>query len=169
MNLDSQVTSQMKQDFITLNTFIIKTTKFISKVAVITSIASLSTLFLISHSTSAAELTVNVKEIGDNKGHLMVALFSGQASYTSGKSQWTSKVKVGNSQEVVTFSDLPDGEYAIKLFHDTNDNQKLDFNMIGIPKESYGFSNNVGQFGQPDYKEASFTVKENTTIDINLF
>ena len=78
-------------------------------------------------------------------------------------------VKVSKSEEVITFSDLPDGEYAIKLFHDENDNKKLDFNMLGIPKESYGFSNNVGQFGQPDYKEAKFTVKENTMIDINLF
>ena len=41
--------------------------------------------------------------------------------------------------------------------------------MLGMPKESYGFSNNVGRFGQPDYKDASFTVKENTTSDINLF
>ncbi|NQY34340.1 MAG: DUF2141 domain-containing protein [Alteromonadaceae bacterium] len=152
-----------------LTTFMKKTAKFISTVIVFTSIASLSTLFLISHSASAAELKINVKEISENKGHLMVALFSGKESYTKGKSQWSSMVKVSKSEEVITFSDLPDGEYAIKLFHDENDNKKLDFNMLGIPKESYGFSNNVGQFGQPDYKEAKFTVKENTMIDINLF
>ena len=40
-----------------------------------------------------------------------------------------------------TFKDIPCGEYAIKLYHDTNMNQALDKNFLNIPKEQYGFSN----------------------------
>ena len=150
-------------------TMIKKAVQVISTTVVMGSIATLSSIFLISQHANAAELTVKVSDIGDEKGHLMVALYSGEESFTKGKSGWSSKVKVTQSEEAITFSDLPDGDYAIKMFHDENDNQKLDFNMLGIPKESYGFSNNVGRFGQPKYKEAKFNVKENTTIDINLF
>ena len=33
---------------------------------------------------------------------------------------------------------LPEGEYAISLFHDENENKELDTNFIGIPKEAFG-------------------------------
>ena len=37
---------------------------------------------------------------------------------------------------------LPAGRYAIAVLHDENSNRKLDRNMIGFPKEGFGFSNN---------------------------
>jgi uncharacterized protein (DUF2141 family) len=55
------------------------------------------------------------------------------------------------------------------MYQDENDNNELDFNLIGIPKEGYGFSNNVGQFGAPEYVKAKFIIKENTAINIALF
>ena len=42
------------------------------------------------------------------------------------------------------------GKYSIQYFHDENNNNELDANLIGIPKEGYGFSNNaIGNFGTP--------------------
>jgi uncharacterized protein (DUF2141 family) len=38
---------------------------------------------------------------------------------------------------------VPHGEYAIAVFVDVNGNGKMDKNFLGIPKEQYGFSNNV--------------------------
>jgi uncharacterized protein (DUF2141 family) len=37
---------------------------------------------------------------------------------------------------------LPPGRYAVAALHDENSNHKLDRNMIGWPKEGFGFSNN---------------------------
>jgi uncharacterized protein (DUF2141 family) len=37
---------------------------------------------------------------------------------------------------------LPLGRYAIAVLHDENSNHKLDRNLIGWPKEGFGFSNN---------------------------
>lgn len=37
---------------------------------------------------------------------------------------------------------LPPGRYAIAVLHDENSNHKLDRNMMGWPKEGFGFSNN---------------------------
>jgi uncharacterized protein (DUF2141 family) len=37
---------------------------------------------------------------------------------------------------------LPAGHYAIAVLHDENSNHKLDRNLIGWPKEGFGFSNN---------------------------
>jgi uncharacterized protein (DUF2141 family) len=52
------------------------------------------------------------------------------------------------------FGDLAAGEYAVMLFHDENGNQKMDSNLLGIPTEGYGFSNEAkGRFGPPKFSE----------------
>ncbi len=37
---------------------------------------------------------------------------------------------------------MPPGDYAVAAIHDENRNAKLDRNLIGIPKEGFGFANN---------------------------
>ena len=152
-----------------LTTMIKKTSTFIATTALLSGIASLSTVLLMSSHANAAELIVNVNKINTIKGHIMLGLYADEASYKQGTPVHSARVKVSKNQTKITFAELPEGEYAIKLFQDENDNNKMDMNMMGIPKESYGFSNNGGRFGQPKYKEAKFSVKDNTSIEINLF
>ena len=53
--------------------------------------------------------------------------------------------------------EIPAGTYAVGYYVDVNENEKLDTNFFGIPKEEYGFSNNVrGKFGPPTFESASF-------------
>jgi uncharacterized protein (DUF2141 family) len=136
---------------------------------VLAAVSSLSMILLLSQHAVAADLTVNISDIEQGKGYVFVALYTSEKDYKTGKASFHSKVKAENGKEVTIFENLPNGEYAIKIFQDENDNNKMDFNMMGIPKEGYGFSNNVGMFGAPEYKEAKFTVKESTAIEIDLF
>ena len=42
-------------------------------------------------------------------------------------------------------------------------------NWMGIPKEPYGFSNNVmGRMGPPDFEDASFEVSADTEVIVTL-
>ncbi|MFT5758370.1 MAG: hypothetical protein ACI9LM_003111 [Alteromonadaceae bacterium] len=132
-------------------------------------LGALAMIVMLSQSVHAADLTINISEVESGKGAVMVALYAGEAAYKSGKATFVSQVTAVTEKESVTFKDLVDGEYAVKIYQDENSNDALDFNMLGIPKEGYGFSNNVGRFGQPDYKEAKFTVQENTVIEMELF
>jgi uncharacterized protein (DUF2141 family) len=64
---------------------------------------------------------------------------------------------------------LPYGEYAIAIFVDANRNGKMDKNFLGIPKEQYGFSNNVmGRMAAPSFEQAKFKVTGPTTQNITL-
>ena len=64
---------------------------------------------------------------------------------------------------------IPHGEYAISLFVDSNGNKKIDKNFLGIPKEQYGFSNNVmGRMSAPTFDQAKFLVAGPTTQNIKL-
>ena len=69
----------------------------------------------------------------------------------------------------LVFEDLPAGDYAVSVMHDANKNGELDKTAIGIPKEGFGFSNNVlGRFGPPKFKEAKFTMPLEKTLVITL-
>jgi len=76
---------------------------------------------------------------------------------------------VGNSVEY-TFTNLAMGSYAVYVFHDEDNDRKLNTNFIGMPKEGIGVSNNAkGHFGPPKYNDAKFDFnKPEQTITISL-
>ncbi len=67
----------------------------------------------------------------------------------------------------VTFTNVEAGEYGITLFHDKNNNKQMDFEANGMPKEMYGVSNNVMNFGPPQWSDAKFEVAE-TPIEMEI-
>jgi uncharacterized protein (DUF2141 family) len=55
---------------------------------------------------------------------------------------------------------LPAGRYAVAALHDENSNHKLDRNMIGWPKEGFGFSNNPKvNLSAPSFDTAAMNVE----------
>ena len=74
-----------------------------------------------------------------------------------------------NPQDLEINIMLPHGEYAITFFVDSNGNFKMDKNFLGIPKEQYGFSNNVMCImSVPSFDQAKFTITEPTLQNITL-
>jgi len=63
---------------------------------------------------------------------------------------------------------LPEGRYAIAAFQDLNNDSKLNRKFFVLPKEPYGFSNNVGRYGPASFNKAAFLLSEDTPITINL-
>jgi uncharacterized protein (DUF2141 family) len=104
------------------------------------------------------KLTVVVSNVKGEKGYVRVAL------YNSGKSFMvtpfkTAEAKAKDGHVMVVFPDIPEGDYAATVLHDLNDNKKMDENLLGIPKEGFGFSNDaMGAFGPPGFKECLFPV-----------
>ena len=66
-------------------------------------------------------------------------------------------MKVRNTQARCDFEDILPGTYSLTVIHDENMNGKLDTNLLGIPTEGYGFSNDVkALLGAPSFSAASF-------------
>ena len=56
------------------------------------------------------------------------------------------------------------GAYALVMYHDANANGVLDQGPFGLPREGYGFSNNVRPFlAPPSLRSASFVVAAGDT------
>ena len=65
----------------------------------------------------------------------------------------------------ISFDSISRGKYAIQFFHDENENQKMDFSLIGIPKEKFGSSNNVKPIlGPPKFEKMLFNLTENKKV-----
>lgn len=64
--------------------------------------------------------------------------------------------KIENGKAIFNFEELKPGTYAIMVFHDENDNNRMDFEPNGMPKEDYGMSNNVMAMGPPTFDQAKF-------------
>jgi uncharacterized protein (DUF2141 family) len=63
---------------------------------------------------------------------------------------------------------LPAGKYAVAVFQDIDNNNKLDRWLGLLPKEPYGFSNNVGKYGPASFDNAAFDLTKDKTISIQL-
>ncbi|SNR54432.1 DUF2141 domain-containing protein [Hymenobacter mucosus] len=68
-------------------------------------------------------------------------------------------VKPAGQSQISLPVDLPNGEWAVAITQDTNNNDKLDKNMVGIPTEPFAFSNNVRpRLSPPDFEDCKFVV-----------
>jgi len=104
-------------------------------------------------------LKVKVHNIQDVKGSLKLAIYDREDHFLKDAVTWGDTLIIDNIASF-TFYDLKEGTYAVSIFHDENDNGKLDANFIGIPSEPYAFSNNAkGKFGPPSFEDCQIEVK----------
>jgi uncharacterized protein (DUF2141 family) len=129
--------------------------------------------FTIAFSRTEAEkgtISITIKGIENKGGIMMIALFTEEDKFLKTPS-YAKEVSISNETEIeVIFEDIPYRRYAFSIFHDLNENGELDSNMIMIPKEPIGFSNNYfPKFGPPKFKNAAFDLdKEHIRMTVNL-
>ena len=116
------------------------------------------------------QLTIKISNIESKKGTIEIGVFNKETNFL--KKSATLKeysIKVENNSAIITITDLPKGEYAISMYHDENSDNECNRNFMGIPKEAYGFSNNIKpKFGPPKYKDCKFNFSGNTTLHIKM-
>ncbi len=118
---------------------------------------------------SEGTLRVSIENVKKGQGKIMLAVYAEAEHFLSEVTFRSIQHEVSESGVVrLEIDDLPYGTYAISLYHDENNNGKMDANFIKIPKEPYGFSNNArGMFGPPKFKDAQFSF-DNTSTEIRI-
>ena len=100
-------------------------------------------------------------DVGERKGAVMVAVFDSQAGYDKNTPVKAERLPLSAGAGAVktTFRGLKPGRYAVKAFHDLNDDGAMNVNMFDMPIEPFGFSNNAPvRFGPPAWSAAAFEV-----------
>lgn len=112
-----------------------------------------------------------VSNFENNKGLCRACIFSNESSFNGEGGTPVQCVTAGirDKEASLSFTNIPPGIYAIFLFHDTNNNNRMDKNFLGIPKEGYGASRNRLPFAAaPGFQENKFQVAPNSSVRLHI-
>ncbi|WP_115461488.1 DUF2141 domain-containing protein [Winogradskyella aurantiaca] len=128
-------------------------------------------LFSVMSSVTVAQNTysieVTIENLKSDDGKVLVGLYNTEKDFLEDTFMGEVGVIKDKTTKVV-FNNVPSGTYAVSYIHDANDNDKMDTNFMGIPKEGYGCSNNAkGFMGPPKWEDAKFELTESISITIN--
>lgn len=115
---------------------------------------------------------INVSGIRSEKGQIILNVFKNNEDYEHEKVYKKivfEKKKIENGIMTIT-CDLDQGIQGITLIDDENKNGELNKNLIGIPKEGFGFSNFVFEkLKKPAFNDFKLTVKpQNNKVTIKV-
>ena len=118
----------------------------------------------------SSSVRVVVTGLSPATGPVEISLFDAAESFMVEPYLQQSGTADENGSFETEFVSLPDGEYAVVVVHDANDNGKLDRGFLGFGGEGYGFSNNAQSwFGWPDFEDVKIMVDQPATlVEINL-
>lgn len=125
---------------------------------------TLSTLF-------ASDINVKVTNILNKNGKIVIGLFNKDDDTFADMLKFYKGIHldIDDTKVIYRFKNLPNGIYAIAVFHDKNKNKVLDKNFLGMPQEGYGFSNNIRPIVRSaTFKESKFVLNEEKNISIKL-
>ena len=129
----------------------------------ITTYLLFSSGFTVEHNL-VSTITLMIEGVDDPVGEIRIAIFDSENRYLENPSL-ADVVPASQTKIEWQIKNLAYGQYAIAVYHDKNKNGELDTNMLGIPLEDYGFSNNArGRFGPASWSQAKFTVNERTAV-----
>jgi uncharacterized protein (DUF2141 family) len=120
----------------------------------------------------ASDLKVEIEGVRSGSGTIMIGLYDNADGFIAAIKHSTEvgllndktrlagmALRAAPGTRNAVFMQLPPGQYAIIVFHDENDNGRLDENAWGVPTEGYGFSNNAqGILGAPSFDAAKITL-----------
>jgi uncharacterized protein (DUF2141 family) len=124
--------------------------------------------------SAQGSIQLSVGGARNSTGAILYSLFKDGKGYPDqpALAYYKGRVAIGKEGKVqVEIDSLLPGQYAIALLHDENGDNKMNTSALGLPKEGYGFSNNVmGLFGPPSFTKASLSLKkgERKWVRINL-
>jgi uncharacterized protein (DUF2141 family) len=105
------------------------------------------------------KIVVKIEGFKNNNGVVHICIFD-----TSGRKDFpcpshvvaSKKIIIGDLRALAVFDSIPYGQYAISMYHDEDGDGKLKTNILGMPVEGIGFSNNVRpKLGPPSFKDAA--------------
>ncbi len=121
-------------------------------------------------SASANELTVAVSGLRSLEGVVHIAVYDREDAFPSRQALAGTAVEPAGDGVLAVFSDLPEGRYAVAVFHDENANGRFDRGPFGLPREGFGFSNDAPVlFGPPSFRQAAVALpEEGKTINVRM-
>jgi uncharacterized protein (DUF2141 family) len=117
-------------------------------------------VLVIAEPAFAARIIVTVSGVRNAAGGVYIGLYATPSKFLNGNQvDAMKKVRASTGPITVMFDNLPPGNYAVGAYHDENNNDHFDTDLIGQPLEGYALSNGVrAVMAKPTFQQAAFTV-----------
>ncbi len=116
-----------------------------------------------------AQLSIELSGLRDKKSNIWLAVYHNADDFLTEKRIREYVFPVNGSSMQWIIRDLPPGNYAISVYQDLNDNQKLDRGIFNQPVEPFGFSNSKHPyFRSPTFGQCDFNYNTQLTLQIEL-
>jgi len=134
-------------------------------------------LFALFHSANAdaqpkmetATLEVMVTGLQADTGTVWIGVYASQEDWQNQREHAAGQVEVIDGRASARFEDVQSGTLGVQVFHDANDNGDFDKNMLGMPRERYGFSNNpFPRMRGANWDEAVFSLEPGQTGTVTI-
>lgn len=115
------------------------------------------------HGATPGTLQVNIDGLRSARGTVRCFLYNSEKGFPKNQdAAFASAIgAINGGKSRCEFTNVPDGNYAVSVYHDENNNQRLDSNFLGIPKEGVGASNDAkASMGPPKYQDALVAINE---------
>jgi uncharacterized protein (DUF2141 family) len=108
----------------------------------------------------AGQINLTITGARNADGIVRCGLFASAAGFRQpGKEASESTGKVSGGRASCSFKSVPNGTYAVAVFHAERGERTMDIGLFGKPKQGVGFSRNPSiAFGPPGFDAAAFTV-----------
>lgn len=118
------------------------------------------------------KISIEIANIRSEKGLIRLALYDHKDQFPNDPSRFYDFEKTfkQDGSMYLELVDIPQGIYVISVLDDEDENDKMKFNLLRMPREGYGFSNNIKpRHKSPPYEECSFQIdKEIVYLKIEI-
>lgn len=116
-----------------------------------------------------AALSLVIDGLAIQTGRIWVGVYDSADAWdaqTEVRTQW---VDIVDARATLLLEGVPTGEIGVQVFHDANGNNDFDTNVVGIPRERYGFSNNPRpRFRGANWEEAVLVLEPGETRELTI-
>lgn len=118
---------------------------------------------IISFAKAKEPVSIQIENLRSAKGQVIIQVFTNETNFKADKPMQTAKFPKRSVREgkMTIHLKLSPGVYGIALLDDENSNDKMDNNMLGIPKEGFGFANYYHSgMSRPKFNNFRVTITE---------
>jgi uncharacterized protein (DUF2141 family) len=109
-------------------------------------------------------IEITITNFESNDGNAIIAVYDSEANFLNTRYKGD-VVGIKDNIVVVSFTNIPDGVYAVSAVHDENNDGKLNMKMGFYPTEDTASSNHApARFGPPTWEDAKFKVQGGKVI-----
>lgn len=108
---------------------------------------------------TGATVKVTIENVLSDEGTILAALHTAD-TFMKGQGISDGAISAQTGEVTLTFKNVKPGTYAIMVLHDENDNERMDYEANGMPKERYVTTGTIELYGPPTFEGAKFDLAD---------